>query len=57
MSKTKPRTKEYKTFSDALRTVLSVSHSELQARLAAEKAAKRRKPKRASACRVGDSKG
>lgn len=57
MTKTKPRTKEYKTFSDALRTVLSVSHSELQTRLEAEKAAKRRKPRRASACRVGDSKG
>lgn len=55
--KPKPRTKEYKTFSTALRKVLSVSHGEMKSMLEAEKAAKRRKPRRASACREGDSKG
>ena len=40
---------EYATFTGALRKILSVSHSEMQAKLAAEKQAKQRRGKRASA--------
>ncbi len=51
-AKRKPGTPaEYHAFSNVLRTVLRVSHSELQARLKAEKDAKKRKAKRASASR------
>jgi hypothetical protein len=42
---------EYEAFSNVLRKVLRVSHAELQARLAAEKKAKKRKIKRASSSR------
>ena len=51
-TKRKPGTPaEYEAFSNVLRKVLRVSHSELQARLAADKKAKKRKSKRASASR------
>ncbi|HXR17606.1 MAG TPA: hypothetical protein VN777_15545 [Terriglobales bacterium] len=51
-AKRKPGTPaEYEAFSNVLRKVLRVSHAELQSRLAAEKKAKKRKIKRASASR------
>jgi hypothetical protein len=51
-TKRKPGTPaEYEAFSDVMRKVLRVSHAELQARLAADKKAKKRKIKRASASR------
>jgi hypothetical protein len=39
---------EYKTFTEAMDKVLSVSHEELKAKLDAEKAAKKRKKTRKS---------
>lgn len=52
-TKRKPGTPaEYEAFSNVLRKVLRVSHSELQARLKAQKEAKRRKIKRASSSRA-----
>jgi len=51
-TKQKPGTPaEYEAFSNVLRKVLRVSHTELQARLVADKKAKKRKSKRASASR------
>jgi hypothetical protein len=51
-AKRKPGTPaEYRAFTNVLGKVLQVSHSELQARLKAEKEAKKRKLKRASASR------
>ncbi len=41
--------KEYDNFDRAMRKLISVSHDELKAKLDAEKAAKKRKPKKASA--------
>ncbi len=35
--KSKPRTSEYATFENALRKVLTVSHSEMKARIEADK--------------------
>jgi hypothetical protein len=52
-SRKKPGTPaEYAAFSGVLKTVLQVSHSELQARLQAQKEAKKRKIKRASSSRA-----
>lgn len=45
---------EYATFEDALKKILSVSHSELQAKLKTKKQV--RKPKRSSASRVSTLK-
>jgi hypothetical protein len=51
-AKRKPGTSaEYQAFTNLLEKVLQVSHSELKARLEAEKRAKKRKTKRASASR------
>jgi hypothetical protein len=47
---------EYAAFSNVLKKVLSVSHSELQARLKADKRAKKRKSKRVSASRDSGAK-
>jgi len=55
MGNMKPKTRdEYATFSGALRKVLQVSHSEIKARLDADK--KKRKPKRASASHASERK-
>jgi hypothetical protein len=35
--KSKPKTEQYNTFEDALKKVLTVSHSEMKAKLEAEK--------------------
>jgi hypothetical protein len=52
-TKRKPGTPaEYAAFSNVLKTVLQVSRSELQARLKAQKEAKRRKIKRPSSSRA-----
>jgi hypothetical protein len=52
-AKKKPGTPgEYAAFSNVLKTVLQVSHSELQARLKAQKAGKKRKIRRASSSRA-----
>jgi hypothetical protein len=40
---------EFKQFDDAMTKLLAVPHNELKAKLDAEKAAKKRKPKRTSA--------
>jgi hypothetical protein len=47
--KSKPNTEEFTAFESALRRVLRVSHAEMQQKLKAEKAAKKRKPKKTSA--------
>lgn len=54
--KSKPRTAEYKTFSAALQKVLSVSHSDMQRMLEAEKAAKKRKPRASASVRASGGK-
>lgn len=46
---------EYTNFSSALRKVLRVSHSEMKAKLDAEKQAKKQQPKQPSAHASGDS--
>jgi len=43
---------EYAAFSNVLKTVLQVSHSELQGRLKAQKEAKKRRVKRTSSSRA-----
>ncbi len=48
---------EYANFESALKQVLSVPHSELKAKLDAEKRAKQRKSKRASSSRASSAKG
>lgn len=40
---------EYDNFDDTMRKLIHVSHDEIKAKLDAEKCAKKRKPKRASA--------
>jgi hypothetical protein len=41
------KTKEYENFDRTMRQLVKVSHTELKAALDAEKAAKKRKPKKA----------
>jgi len=54
----KTKKNEYDRFEDFARGVLSVPHSEIKAKLDAEKAAKKRKKsKTSSASRVADDKG
>lgn len=43
------RKSEFENFDDTMRKLITVSHSEIKAKLDAEKAAKKRKPKRTSA--------
>jgi hypothetical protein len=53
----KPGTpEEYAAFSNVLKKVLSVSHSELQARLEADKQAKAERPKKSAVSRDSDEK-
>jgi hypothetical protein len=40
---------EFRNFNDTMRKIMSVPHAEVKAKLDAEKAAKKRKPKRTSA--------
>ncbi len=48
---------EFDRFTEFMRRLLAVPHSEIKAALDAEKAAKMRKPKRASASRDSSEKG
>jgi hypothetical protein len=50
--KSKPNTEEFTAFESALRRVLRVSHAEMQEKLKAEKAAKKRKPKTSASSRA-----
>jgi hypothetical protein len=47
---------EYDKFDSTMRKLLSVPHSEIKAKLDAEKAAKKRKPKKTSASRVSNDR-
>jgi hypothetical protein len=56
----KPKAKtsgEYEAFSRLLGQVVRVPHFEIKARLEAEKKARKRKPRRASASRASSDKG
>jgi hypothetical protein len=48
---------EYAKFSDFMRRLVAVPHSEIKAKLDAEKKEKAAKPKRTSASRVSHAKG
>jgi hypothetical protein len=48
---------EFDHFKNFMQRLVAVPHSEIKAKLDAEKAAKMRKPKRASASRVSTDKG
>jgi hypothetical protein len=45
------RNSEFEKFNSTMRKLIAVPHSEIKAKLDAEKAAKKRKPKKASASR------
>ena len=52
------KNQEFQNFDRTMRKLMSVPHSEIKAKLDAEKAAKKRKPKRTSASRdSGDREG
>jgi hypothetical protein len=52
----KPRTKEYKAFTDALGKVLTVSHDEMKQMLKNEQVEKKRKPKTSASGRASRAK-
>jgi hypothetical protein len=51
MKTSEAQTDEFKQFDSMMSRLIRVPHSEIKAKLDAEKAAKKRKPKRASASR------
>lgn len=53
--KQNPKRDEFGTFTSALRKVLRVSHSEIKAKLEAEKQAKKQQPKQPSGHASSDS--
>ena len=56
MENVKTNRNEYDAFSDLLRRVVQVPHSELKAKLDAEKAAKKRKPRASASGRASRAK-
>jgi hypothetical protein len=55
--KSPPKADEYATFSDALRKVLKVSHSEMQARIKADKQARKQRRQKRISARASSAKG
>ena len=57
MPKEKEQNSQFRKFDKAMDKLLSVSHDDLKAKLDAEKAEKKRKPKVSASVRASDGKG